>query len=732
MGEAALVTDAQPMVAPAVRADRESVLATTLDGAVPEAAAPASPVVVAVRRFVKRYGKTLACDSIDLQIRRGEIFGLIGPDGAGKSSLMKAVAGVLAFDSGEIDVFDQRIDSERAAERVKGRIGLMPQGLGQNLYADLSVDENIDFFARLRLVTPTELKQRKEQLLTVTRLAAFRDRPMKNLSGGMKQKLGLVCTLIHEPELVILDEPTTGVDPVSRRDFWSILADLLREKGVTALVSTAYMDEASRFQRVAMFHAGKVLAQGDPDEIRGLAAGSVVAVQAMPQIEALARLKARFAQVEALGSTLRVFADGADEPTAATQVRETLAGLESGPFETAPPELEDVFIALLRQRGLLDAPQGASDAKSPSKRVASIAAPASGQTTEPTHEAAIEAKALTRDFDGFRAVDAVSFTVPQGQIFGLLGANGAGKSTVIKMLTGIMRPSAGAGKVAGADMLGAGMTIKQRIGYMSQAFSLYTDLSVVENIRLYAGIYGLARSETPARVAWVVDMAGLEGFETKRTAGLPMGLRQRLALGCALVHRPQVLFLDEPTSGVDPVGRRAFWDVLFRLSREDKVAMLVTTHYMTEAEHCDHLALMYAGRVVADASPQQMKQAVEAEAGHLLEVSCADAARAAGVLQQQGFSQATLFGRTVHVLTRNPQADQPRIAEVLHSAGLTDATLRPRSLTMEDVFVYRVTTLEAKEAADKAQSNAPGQTTPTQAGPNPTVSAAAPTQVTPP
>ena len=654
------------------------------------AAIAAPEVVVAVQGFVKRYGKTLACDGIDLQIRRGEIYGLIGPDGAGKSSLMKAVAGVLSFEDGSVDVFGQRVDSERDAEKVKGRIGLMPQGLGQNLYGELSVDENIDFFARLRLVPKAQLTARKEQLLQVTRLAAFRARPMKNLSGGMKQKLGLVCTLIHAPEFVILDEPTTGVDPVSRRDFWAILADLLREQGVTALVSTAYMDEASRFHRVALFHGGKVLAQGEPDAIRGLAAGSVVTLQATPQLEALARLTKRFTQVEALGASLRVFADGADEATAAAQVREALGDLSCSALETTPPELEDVFIALLRQRGLvtLGGPAGG---------LSPALAPSPAPADRATAPAAIEAQGLTREFNGFRAVDGVSFTVPPGQIFGLLGANGAGKSTVIKMLTGILRPSGGQGRVAGADMRGAGIAIKQRIGYMSQAFSLYTDLTVVENIRLYAGIYGLGRVETPARVEWVVGMAGLQGLESQRTAALPMGQRQRLALGCALVHRPQVLFLDEPTSGVDPVGRRAFWDVLFRLSRQEQVAMLVTTHYMSEAEHCDHLALMYAGRVVADATPLAMKQAVAAEAGHLLEVACGDAARALTVLNRAGLPEVSLFGRTLHVLSKQPAVDTPRIAQALAAAGIADAKVTPRSLTMEDVFVYRVTSLEAQE-----------------------------------
>ena len=664
----------------------------------PAALVTTPEVVVAVQGFVKRYGKTLACDGIDLQIRRGEIFGLIGPDGAGKSSLMKAVAGVLSFEGGSVDVFGQRVDSERSAEKVKGRIGLMPQGLGQNLYGELSVDENIDFFARLRLVPKAQLQARKEQLLQVTRLAAFRARPMKNLSGGMKQKLGLVCTLIHAPEFVILDEPTTGVDPVSRRDFWAILADLLREQGVTALVSTAYMDEASRFHRVALFHGGKVLAQGEPDDIRGLAAGSVVTLQATPQMEALARLTKRFAQVEALGASLRVFADGADEAAAAAQVREALGGLTCGALETAPPELEDVFIALLRQRGLVTLAGPAA----PAAAAMVPTAPGVQKTSGPAAPPAIEAQGLTREFNGFRAVDGVSFAVPPGQIFGLLGANGAGKSTVIKMLTGILRPSAGQGRVAGADMRGAGIAIKQRIGYMSQAFSLYTDLTVVENIRLYAGIYGLGRAETPARVEWVVGMAGLQGLETQRTAALPMGQRQRLALGCALVHRPQVLFLDEPTSGVDPVGRRAFWDVLFRLSRQEQVAMLVTTHYMSEAEHCDHLALMYAGRVVADATPLAMKQTVAGEAGHLLEVACSDAAHALTVLHQVGLPEVSLFGRTLHVLSKQPTVDTPRIAQALAAAGLAGVKVTPRSLTMEDVFVYRVTSLEAQERSAAA------------------------------
>lgn len=628
----------------------------------------------------KVYRKRVAVDGVDLNVRRGEIFGLIGPDGAGKSSLMKAAAGVLDFEDGILEVLGVKLDSEIAAERIKDRLGFMPQGLGLNLYGELSVEENIDFFARLRLVSPQNLAARKHRLLAVTRLDKFRNRPMKQLSGGMKQKLGLVCTLIHEPTLVILDEPTTGVDPVSRRDFWAILSELVENKGITALVSTAYMDEMSRFHRLALLHAGKILATGSPDDIRALAPGAQVLVQAEPPLAVLARLRAVFPQVETVGQQFCVYADGVTPEVAERQVRLALEGQLLNEIEAGEPDLEDVFIALMRQRGLV--PDEREETSTPS-------APATQQT-----ETAIEALALSRDFGAFRAVDQVNFRVAPGEIFGLLGANGAGKTTVIKMLTGILRPSAGSGRVAGADMRTGGTAIKERIGYVSQAFSLYLDLSVVENIRLYAGIYGLGGAESRRRIQWVIEMAGLAGHETDRPTALPMGLRQRLALGCALVHRPQVLFLDEPTSGVDPVGRRQFWDILFRLARADGVAILITTHYMSEAEHCDRLALMYAGRIVADATPESLKHEVETEAGGLLELDVDDSQRALTLLREAGYAGTYLHGVRVRLLSHDTQIDGARIRSLLDTAGLTLRGLAPQRLSMEDVFVHRVTALE--------------------------------------
>ena len=684
--------------------------------------------VVALAGIGKRYGRMLAVDDVSLKVERGQLYGLIGADGAGKSSLMKMVAGVLAHDCGTVEVFGVRIDSERAAERVKARLGFMPQGLGLNLYPELSVEENIDFFARLRQVSAAELAPRKQQLLEMTRLAAFRTRAVKNLSGGMKQKLGLVCTLIHAPELIVLDEPTTGVDPVSRRDFWAILAQLIDAQQLTALVSTAYLDEASRFDRLALMHLGRVLAEGEPAELVATAGLRVAQVQAEPA--ALARLAAHFAQTEQTVGAGRVVVTADDDESAVAAVRAALGSDQHlvPKIVITPPDLEDLFVARLQAldatatiRPAPDAdarfglnrdqrPERADvDASVGSRNATPVPAPAPasgrGGAQPPDHNGgthAIDAQSLTRDFGGFRAVDRASFIVRSGEIFGLLGANGAGKTTAIKMLTGILPPSAGIGRVAGADMRQAGQAIKERIGYMSQAFSLYTDLTVMENLLLFAGIYGLTREQARSRAQWAVALGDLHGHEREPAGRLPMGLRQRLALGCALLHQPRVLFLDEPTSGVDPIGRRRFWDTLRRLAREQGVAILLTTHYMAEADLCDRIALMFAGRVVADATPTQLKAELTAERGQLLEVSAEPPLAALAALRAGGFAEAVLHGRRLHVLAHNTAEAGTRIGAALAAAGLAAARIAPQTLTMEDVFIHRVLALEAAAQAQAA------------------------------
>ncbi|MFO0217054.1 MAG: ATP-binding cassette domain-containing protein [Burkholderiales bacterium] len=669
--------------------------------------------VVALDGIGKRYGRMLAVDDVSLKVDRGRLYGLIGADGAGKSSLMKMVAGVLAHDCGTVEVFGVRIDSERAAERVKARLGFMPQGLGLNLYPELSVEENIDFFARLRQVSAAELAPRKQQLLEMTRLAAFRTRAAKNLSGGMKQKLGLVCTLIHAPELIVLDEPTTGVDPVSRRDFWAILAQLIDGQRLTALVSTAYLDEASRFDRLALMHVGRVLAEGEPAELVAAAGLRVAQVQAEPA--ALARLAAHFAQTEQTVGAGRVVVTADDDESAVAAVRAAL-GSDEHPVPKiviTPPDLEDLFVARLQALDGTATIRPAPDADGRFERnrdqrperadvEASVGTRNATPVPAPDHNGgthAIDAQSLTRDFGGFRAVDRASFIVRYGEIFGLLGANGAGKTTAIKMLTGILPPSAGIGRVAGADMRQAGQAIKERIGYMSQAFSLYTDLTVMENLLLFAGVYGLTREQARSRAQWAVALGDLHGHEREPAGRLPMGLRQRLALGCALLHQPRVLFLDEPTSGVDPIGRRRFWDTLRRLAREQGVAILLTTHYMAEADLCDRIALMFAGRVVADATPAQLKAELTAERGQLLEVSAEPPLAALAALRAGGFAEAVLHGRCLHVLAHDAAEAGTRIGAALAAAGLAAPRITPQMLTMEDVFIHRVLALEAAAQA---------------------------------
>ncbi|MEY3288986.1 MAG: hypothetical protein RLZZ419_1228 [Pseudomonadota bacterium] len=641
--------------------------------------------VIDITGFCKSYKKKLAVNAIDLTVKRGEIYGLIGPDGAGKSTLMKAIAGVLSFEQGTLEVFEVNVNSEASAEKIKGRLGFMPQGLGLNLYGDLSIEENIDFFAQLRQVSPEQLAQRKAKLLEMTRLDKFRDRPMKNLSGGMKQKLGLICTLIHQPELVILDEPTTGVDPVSRRDFWSILAELLREQGITALVSTAYMDEAARFHRLSLMYNGQILASGEPDTICLQAQGCLVELTAEPQIEVQKRLKNCYPQIEIMGSRIRVFVDNKSSNEAIVAVSDLLTDLDIKTIQVFDTELEDAFIALLRQEPLTN------------QAIKDDSIPCFDMPLTDNKDTAIEAQQLTRDFGKFRSVDHINFSVRQGEIFGLLGANGAGKTTAIKMLTGILPPSSGEGHVAGADMRNAGQMIKERIGYMSQAFSLYLDLTVIENIRLYASIYGINRKIIKQRLAWVIQIAGLAEVTGQLAGSLPMGIRQRLALGCALVHQPVVLFLDEPTSGVDPVGRRHFWDILVHLARVEHVAILVTTHYMSEAEHCDNLALMYAGRIIADDSPTNMIQLLQNEVGQLLEITTDNPLEALTHLQQENFQGVTLFGKHIHLLALDIETAENRIRVLLDKQSIKLIALTVRSPTLEDVFVYRVLALEHKE-----------------------------------
>jgi ABC-type multidrug transport system ATPase subunit len=585
---------------------------------------------VRVDALFKRYAGTVALDGVSLRLAAGELYGLVGADGAGKSSLMQSIAGVLVPDGGSVSLFGEPVAGEADARRAQARIGFVPQGLGMHLYPELTVDEHLRFFAELRGVGAALLAERAAVLLAATQLKAFRTRPMKLLSGGMRQKLALACALVHAPELLLLDEPTTGVDPLSRRDFWLLLPTLMQAQRMSVIVATGYLDEADRFDRVGLLYRGRLAAEGTPAELRA------------------ARK------------------DGAP-------------GAGAGPVPE--PDLEDAFVARICALENLPAPPPA--ATPPPVGTASPASPA------------IEARHLTRDFDRFRAADDVSFTVAPGEIVGLLGANGAGKTTVIKMLTGILPPSAGVGQVAGADMQRSTRALRERIGYVSQSFSLYADLSVRDNLRLYAGVYGLHGAAARARIDAVVALGGLAGALALETGRVPTGLRQRLALCCALLHQPRVLFLDEPTSGVDPLGRRQFWRILVALAREGGAAILLSTHHMSEAAQCDRLVLMFAGRVIADDTPAQLQQQVLREAGRLVELRCDTPGRALALLRQAGQADAALLGRTLqwHVIDA---ATATRSVQLLRDAGLRCEPPRVRAPGLEEVFVQRIGALHGQ------------------------------------
>ncbi len=571
-----------------------------------------TPPIIAVHDLAKMYGTSPAVRGISFTIRAGEVFGLLGPDGAGKSSLMQILAGVLRPNGGAATVAGQDVVAD--PEAVKTRIGFMPQGLGLNLYDNLSVQENIEFFGDLREVPAAVFQENQAELLRITRLEPFLDRPAAQLSGGMRQKLALCCTLIHLPQIIFLDEPTTGVDPISRRDFWLIINRLVVERGTTVLMTTSYIDEAERCHRVALLHHGKIIAQGPP-----------------------ANLQAE-------------------------------AGCDA---QGRPCTLEEVFIKAMGKEAVAGVPDPVTTCALPKP------------------EPVIRVEALTKKFGAFIAVDQVSFQINRGEIFGFLGPNGAGKTTVIKMLTGILTPTSGRGCVAGFQ-LGDSSRLKAHLGYMSQKFSLYRDLSVLENIRLYGRVYGMSHPQLESRLPEILTLADLQGQEDHLAGDLPLGIRQRLALGCAILHQPTVVFLDEPTSGVDPLARRQFWHLICSLAGQG-VTIMVSTHYMDEAQHCQRLAFIHQGRLVAMGAPEELRRQAEAASGQHLEISSPEFGQVFLSLRPH-FPQAFLHGSRIHLPTQDPDRDAARIRQLSQTAGLPISHLVTSPLTMEDTFIYFIQT----------------------------------------
>ena len=544
------------------------------------------------RTFLVKEAKqrVVALDNVSLSIPAGRLSALVGPDGAGKTTFLRLAAGLLKPDAGTFTVLG--IDVAENPQAVQERISYMPQRFG--LYEDLSVQENLDLYAALHGVPAAERGRRFTRLMEMTDLARFTDRPAGKLSGGMKQKLGLACTLVRSPELLLLDEPTVGVDPLSRRELWAIVEQLVEVERLTVLVSTGYLDEAERCTAVFLLRAGRVLASGAPAVLRARADGRCFI--ATPP----ARQPARFLQSALLDDTAHVVdavPHGGEVRFIALSPISGLSNLESlqgAAIRAVGARLEDGFMMLLRDTW-------PNPVAAPSVSHAPATAPAGAA------DVVIEVKDLVRKFGDFVAVANTSFSVRRGEVFGLLGPNGAGKTTTFRMLCGLLTATSGSLKVAGMDLRHARAPARRRVGYVSQKFALYGTLNVIENLDFFAGAYGLRNSRASERIQAVIAQFELEAVKTTPSNQLPGGFRQRLAMAAALLHEPEILFLDEPTSGADPRARREFWRRITTLAASG-TTVVVTTHFMEEAEYCDRIIIQDAGKVLAIGTPEAVRE----------------------------------------------------------------------------------------------------------------------------
>ncbi|OIO67924.1 MAG: ABC transporter ATP-binding protein [Zetaproteobacteria bacterium CG_4_10_14_0_2_um_filter_55_20] len=550
----------------------------------------AEPVAVFTgvgKSFVAGKRRVEALRGVSARLRAGCVTGLIGPDGAGKTTLMRLLAGLLKPDAGEIHVLGQDVIGEPL--RVQQSLGYMPQRFG--LYEDLSVQENLDLYADLQCVAHAARPERYAELMHMTGLAPFTHRLAGQLSGGMKQKLGLACALVRSPKLLLLDEPTAGVDPVSRRELWEIVYRQVEQAGMSVLFSTAYLDEAERCDDLLLLHQGQLLGQGKPAEFSSRMQGRIFNVS--NGSESRRRLQQQLVQQESVldaliqGEAVRLVMHEGRSPQGEVWAK----GLK---IEQAAPRFEDAFVAMLGGVGAI-APEAVHAAA----------------TVTAKNGPVIEVADLSRNFGEFQAVKSIGFHVERGEVFGLLGANGAGKSTTFRMLCGLLPASSGSLTVAGMNLRDAPASARSRIGYMSQRFSLYGTLSVLENLRFFSSVYGLSGKGRRARIDWAFERFDLHDIADTASDDLSLGYKQRLAMAAALLHEPDILFLDEPTSGVDPLARREFWQRI-NLLAEQGVTVLVTTHFMEEAEYCDRLVIMAEGSILASGTPQAIKQTAAA------------------------------------------------------------------------------------------------------------------------
>ncbi len=633
----------------------------------------AIPLAVKIRALQKNYGPVEAVKGLNLDVQAGEIFGLIGPDGAGKTSTFQILGGVMQASAGTAEMFGVQ------ARAARPFVGYLTQAF--SLYQDLSVQENIDYLGELRLVPRAEIQARGQRYLKMFDMDRFTARLAGRLSGGMKQKLALTCALIAEPKILLLDEPTTGVDPVSRREFWDVLAQLAAE-GMTIVVATPYLDEAERCHRVALMFDGEIHQVGTPKKLKeglGLQRLEVRAAD-LRRAENVLGASSEIHDAQRFGDRLDVMVR--DTVTGERAVRAALDKADNPVIEIRPglPTLENTFVSVLRNLH-------------PEQPIAPFPLRREFRARK-AGAIAIGATNLNKRFGDFHAVKNITLDIRYGEIYGLLGANGAGKTTTIKMLCGLLEATSG--ELTLADEKGGfrSSSVRQRIGYMSQKFSLYDDLTIGENLDFFAGVYGIPRADRAVKKQWVLEFAELAGKAEQMVGSLPGGWKQRVAFGAAIMHEPSVLFLDEPTSGVDPIARRQFWQMINELA-DRGVAILITTHYLEEAEQCNRLGLMVAGELVAEGTPTGIKAE---QGGHLLEVYPSEPQRATSLLKAEMDSwRVAQFGDRVHIIVdEEASAGIARISQRLQAAGIEVLRAEEETYSLEDVFIVVVEQARAK------------------------------------
>lgn len=629
--------------------------------------------IIKVDGLAKRYkGGIEALKNLVLEVQPGELFGLVGPDGAGKSTVLKILAGIMEPTSGKVTVLDKKPSEARRC------IGYVPQGGA--LYPDLSIDENLRYEAGMHGIKSKDFELLRQRYLRDMGLLEFADRLAGQLSGGMKQKLALCCALVTQPKVIFLDEPTTGLDPISRRELWQALATLGQE-GVTAVVATPFLDEAERCHRVALMHDGAVHEIGTPSDLKknlGLKKLEFVVKNDVEAVQALGRVSFQssenIADICPFGDHLEVLCKDAQRAREEVGITLSQANIEVKEITETSPNLENVFITKLKSLTR--------------KEVRSVPFPHIREQLRSSGsqdgDVALKAEKLNKQFGSFKAVDNVDIELRFGEIFGLLGANGAGKTTTIKMLCRLLKPTSGTVSILGNTNADRSKEVRKKIGYMSQKFTLYDNLTVAENLEFYAGIYEIPFELRQRQIDWVIDACDLAEIKDSLVKNLPLGWKQRIAFGAAVMHEPEIIFLDEPTAGVEPLARRQLWRLIREFAANGAV-ILVTTHYLDEAEFCNRMAFMASSRIVAQGSPQELKASPD---GELFEVKTGDTQLAFQVLSEElEHWRVSIFGSDLHVLLDDSKSELEHVKSILNSSGCEVISIRPIAFSLEDAFI---------------------------------------------